>query len=234
MAEMNVRSVAFLALFAGTYAALTILPGFRVVGLPSAEIDFVRGLEPVYGIMLGPIIGPGAAFLGAVVGKLIFGEISSIIFTPLALVSTLIAAFIYQRSFFRAPGWALSSAIMGALIIAWYLTPTGIQAPLYPIFHIFAMIGVLTLRGRLTTMLRSSVKKEVVLGMFICSFAATMAGNMLGNLVFIFLFNPSPLLFVGLLPITLIERVIISWIATGVGASLLISIKDKYFIKRSD
>lgn len=231
---MNVRSVAFLALFAGTYAALTILPGFRVVGLPSAEIDVVRGLEPVYGIMLGPIIGPGAAFLGAIVGKLIFGEVSSMIFTPLALVSALIAAFIYQRSVFRVPGWALSSAIMGALIMAWYLTPTGFQAPQYPIFHILAMVAVLALRGRLTTMLRSSIKKEVVAGMFVCSFAATMAGNMLGNLIFIFLFSPSPLLFVGLLPITLLERTIISWIATGVGAPLLISIKDNFFVKKGD
>ncbi|MBE0634100.1 hypothetical protein IH574_05970, partial [Candidatus Bathyarchaeota archaeon] len=66
------------------------------------------------------------------------------------------------------------------------------------------------------------------LGVFICSFASTAAGHMLGGLIFIILLAPEPALFITIMVISKIERLGISIGATLFATSLLIAVRKIY------
>ncbi|MEM3532299.1 MAG: hypothetical protein QXX14_04095, partial [Candidatus Methanomethyliaceae archaeon] len=63
------------------------------------------------------------------------------------------------------------------------------------------------------------------LGMLISSYPSTMAGQMLGNLIFLALFNPTPGFFMAVLPVTLVERSVITLLGAVVGVPLLLTIR---------
>ena len=56
----------------------------------------------------------------------------------------------------------------------------------------------------------------------------TMAGNMLGNLIFIQMFGPDTLFFASVLPIAIIERLVLTAIGTALSALLLIMVRQLY------
>ena len=60
-----------------------------------------------------------------------------------------------------------------------------------------------------------------------------MTGHILGNLLFIALFSPSPLLFLTILPVSLIERAVITAISTMVGAPLIVAVR-RFFPELKD
>ncbi|MEJ5292068.1 MAG: hypothetical protein WHS82_00555 [Candidatus Methanosuratincola sp.] len=219
---MNARSVSIIGLMAAVYAVVTLLPGFPVIGAPGSEIDLARSLEPIYGIIMGPYFGPLSAFLGAVLGKIVSGESAGLLFTPLALVSTLSAALIYKDRVARIPGWAISGAILTAMVIAWSFTQQAQNAPYFAVPHIAATAIAFGLGGRLSRFLRGS-KIELLAGLFLVSYISTMTGNMLGNLIFVAVYSPSPYFFVPMLAITLPERLLISLASTIIGAPLTIA-----------
>ncbi len=209
---------------AAVYAVVTLLPGFPVIGAPGSEIDLARSLEPIYGIMMGTYFGPLAAFLGAILGKIISGESGSLLFTPLALVSTLSAALIYRGRIARVPGWAVSGLILTAMIAIWSTTQQAQNAPYFAVPHIAAAAMAFGLGGRLHKSLKSG-RMGMALGLFLVSFISTMTGNMLGNLIFVAVYSPSPYFFVPMLAITLPERLSISLASTAIGVPLIMAVR---------
>ncbi|MDI9643794.1 MAG: hypothetical protein QFX35_01085 [Candidatus Verstraetearchaeota archaeon] len=210
---------------AAVYAAVSLLPGFPVIGAPGAEIDLARSLEPSYGIALGAALGPLSAFTGAVIGKVVSGEMGGLIFTPLALVSTFSSAAISKKKIFKIPGGALSGSLLLVLIVAWLATPHGQSVPHYAAPHVAAALMALLFGGGISGMLKSESKAKITLGLALVSYIATMTGNMLGNLVFIAAFDPNPLFFLGLFPVMLVERLAISAASTIIGVPLLIAFR---------
>ena len=79
---MDAKKLALISVFAALYVAGSFLPGFPVIGMPGSKIDAVRALEIGYGLILGPIYGPIAAFLGSVVGKTLTGGGVGLFLTP--------------------------------------------------------------------------------------------------------------------------------------------------------
>ena len=69
MAKIDTKKLSLIAMLASVYAALSFLPGMPMIGAEGSTIDLVRMLEIGYGLVLGPVYGPAAAFLGAIVGK---------------------------------------------------------------------------------------------------------------------------------------------------------------------
>jgi hypothetical protein len=225
---MNKRAIPVVALLASAYAIIGLLPGLPIVGVSGSEIDLVRSLEPAYGILLGPAFGTIAAFLGALVGKLISGDSIGLLFTPLALISTFIVAILYRRTIFGIAGWAISVGILLSLTLGWYLHPAGISVPYYTIPHLIAIIILIIFRSNLSNMLRSDSKRQLALGVLLSSFPATMAGNMLGNLIFMAVFNPPPLFFAALLPIMVAERLLISFLSVALSVPLILAVRNLY------
>jgi len=223
--RVRARRLTLVALLAAVYTVVSLLPGFPIIGAPGAEIDFARSLEMGYGLVLGPGLGPAASFLGALVGKTITGGGVGLLFTPLAVVSSLTAAAMAKRSLLRVKGWMVSALILALLLAVWFLLPTGQQAAIYAMPHTVGLALILLLRGKITDLLLSREKGKLTIGILLSSYPSTMAGQMLGNLIFIQFFSPIPAFFVGILPVTVVERMVITVVATLIGAPLVIAVR---------
>jgi len=217
------------AICAAAYAALSLLPGFPIIGLPSSEIDLARSLEPAYGLILGPVLGPSSALLGAVVGKLIVGDSIGLLFAPLAIVSAFVAAALNRRTVLGVRGWMIALIITASLIACWYATPAGRSVPIYPIPHVIGLVLLLVFRGRITDDLQSSDKKKLSREVMLASYPATISGQMLGNLIFLFLFKPEPAFFLAVAPVTLAERIVLTLVATAISVPLILAVRRSPF-----
>jgi hypothetical protein len=226
--RVKARSLTLVALLAAVYAVVSLLPGFPMIGAPSAEIDIARSLEIGYGLVLGSVFGPLAAFLGAIVGSVLTGGGIGLFFTPLAIISSFMAAAMNRHNMLRLRGWSVSAILLAIIIAGWYVTPTGQYAPYYPIPHLIGLGIILILRGKITDLLLSRERSRLTLGVLLCSYPSTMAGQMLGNLIFMQLFSPTPLFFMAILPITIIERIVLSVIATVIGVPLVLAMRDLF------
>jgi hypothetical protein len=222
------KKLTLVALLAAVYALGSFLPGFPMFGVSGSNIDIVRSLEMVYGLVLGPVLGPLTAFTGAVVGKTLTGGGFGMFFTPLAPVSAFMAAALSRPRAFKVKGWVLASAVLGVLIVGWYGIGTGLVVPYYPVFHLIGLGIIILFRDKLVSYTRSEDKGRLSLGVALCSFPSTMAGHMLGNLIFIFLLSPEPLFFMSILPVSIAERLALTALATFISVPLLIVMRRLY------
>ena len=155
---------------------------------------------------------------------------------PLAPVSAFVAASLSRPMVFKVRGWLYSVAIISLLVLGWYATPAGREVYYFPVWHLIGLGAVLVFRGRMAEMLQSEDKGQLALGMTLGSYAATMAGHMLGNLIFIQL-GPSvigipptviPSMFKGLIFVTPIERVTITALSTLIMAPIIYAARNTY------
>jgi uncharacterized membrane protein len=225
---LDTKKMTLVAVMAAVYTVGSFLPGFPMIGA-SGTIDLVRALEMGYGILLGPVDGPMAAFLGALIGKFLTGGGFGMFMIPLAPVSAFVAATLSRKKFYKIKGWVYPVAIISLLCLGWYLTPTGRAVYRFPMWHLIGLWIVLILRGKITDLLQSENKGHLALGIALSSYAATMAGHMLGNLIFIalgpsFLGFSSPDLtsiFSVLFWVTPIERIMITVLSTMIMAPII-------------
>lgn len=225
---MDTRKLTLISLLSGVYAIVSYLPGFPMIGVPGSRIDLNRSLEMCYGFILGPIYGPLTSFTGGIVGKILTGGGVGLFFTPLAIISSFVAASLTRERVLKTPGWLIASITSLVLIIGWYFTPTGLSVPLYPVIHVIAFILIIILRGRIRDLVFSEKRSLQIYGAGVASFSSTMAGHMLGNLIFILLFDPEPVFFLSILPVTLVERLIITAISTVFSVSLISTLRKTY------
>lgn len=147
--KLSAREVALVGFFAAlSVVVIEVLPGIPIVGVPGSNIKFDVVLAPIYGLVIGPYLG----FLAALFGGLITaGNPFSILTSFSPAVSALVAGFLTQNTVRgnggRIKGWMLASATLGFLILGWYLTDVGRQAPLYPILHVAGLVVVLASRN---------------------------------------------------------------------------------------
>jgi hypothetical protein len=210
---------------ASAYTVLSLFPGIPMIGADGSTIDFVRILEIGYGLALGPIYGPIAAFMGAVIGKILKGGGLGLFFTPLAAVSTFMAAMIGREN---GKYWWVAAGLEAVLIGGWYIFDVGRIIWYFPVMHVFSVLVLLVLRTRISKWINSDNKREMSLGVLVCSFVSTTAGHMLGNLIYVILLAPDPILFNAIMFIAFIERVGISIGATLFAVSLLMAMQKIY------
>jgi hypothetical protein len=224
----NSRKLSIAATLAAVYALGSFLPGFPLIGFPGEKIDVVRSLEMGYGFILGPVLGPLTAFLGAIVGKTMTGGGFGMFFTPLAPLSALMAAALSRRNVFKIRGWTLASGILIVLIAGWYGTSAGRAVPYYSVLHLVGLGIILVFRGKLAEYIQGEDKGKLSLGVALISYSSTIAGQMLGNLIFITLVRPSPLFFMTIFPVTLFERVVITILSTVIATPLIIFVRKLF------
>jgi len=159
------------------------------------------------------------------VGKMLKGGGFGLFFTPLAAVSAFIAAML-GRGIKR--GWMGAAAVLGALTAGWYMFETGRTVPLYPVIQFVGLAIILLFRGRISEMIKAEDRRTVTLGVLLCSFPSTVTGHMLGGLIYIVLLDPAASIFMGILPIAIIERVAITIGATLFGTSLILAVRKIY------
>jgi hypothetical protein len=147
--KLSAKDVAFMAIFAAFSAILIkILPGIPIVGVSGANISLDAAIAPIFGFVIGPYLG----FLAALIGGLVTAGTPFDILTSFApAVSALVAGFLTQKNLGnnegRIKGWMIASLVLGLLILGWYTTRVGQEAPFYPILHIGGFILILATRG---------------------------------------------------------------------------------------
>jgi hypothetical protein len=117
---------------------------------------------------------------------------------------------------------------MVALITAWYSTDVGQEALLYPSLHLLGLAVILVFRGRIADLIHSKDAKQITLGIALTALPSTLVGHLLGGIIFIALLHPDPALFMSTLPIAVMERALLTLLATVVGAPLLIIVRRSY------
>ncbi len=222
---MNTKKVTLVAMLASAYTVLSLLPGMPMIGAEGTSIDMVRMLEIGYGLVLGPVYGPAAAFIGAVIGKMLKGGGPGLFFTPLAAVTAFVAAMLGRG---YKNGWMSAAGVLGTLTAGWYVFETGRAVPYYPLLQFIGLAVILLFRDKIGKMIQSDNRNELTKGVLLCSFPSTIAGHMLGGLIYLLWLNPEPIVFVAVLPVAAIERIAITIGATLFGTSLILAVRKIY------
>jgi len=146
--KLTTRNVTFLAIFSAlSVIIIKFIPGIPIVGVPDSSIKFDAAIAPIYGMIIGPYLGFLAALIG---GLLTSGSPFSFLTSFSPAVSAMIAGFLTSDRVterVKIPGWIAAATILGALIVGWYLTWVGMQAPLYPILHLAGLFAILITRN---------------------------------------------------------------------------------------
>jgi len=161
--KLSSRDVAFMAIFAAlSVIVIKLVPGIPIVGVSGSNIKFDAMLAPIYGLIIGPYLGFTAALFG---GLITAGSPFDILTSFSPAVSALIAGFLTQKGVWngesRVKGWMVAAIASGALILGWYTTDVGRQAPFYPVLHLAGLALILGSRGWTAKVFRQEqVEKE--------------------------------------------------------------------------
>lgn len=241
----DAKKVSFVAVFAAlSVTVIILLPGIPLIGLPGARITLDAAIAPVYGLIIGPYLGSAAALIGGLIvagyrGWPVFAILTS--FAP--AISALVAGMLSKKEIkimgHNISGWKFAALIVFILTASWYLTWVGQIAPFYPVIHWAGLIIILIFRRKISVMYESEDKKKLSCAIFLSSYCGLISDHMLGNIIFILglgWFIPLgavesmlgsmnlpgiPELFLFMLPISTIERLLMTVVATVFGTGLI-------------
>jgi uncharacterized membrane protein len=248
--RLETKQVALISAFAALIVMVTRLPGIPIIGAPGAKLQLSVVIYPIIGILLGGSIGAITVLVGNLVAWLIPpSTLLGFLMVPPGALAALVAGSLRSKQ--KVFNWKLALAVLGALNTLWYISPVGLDAPFYPVLHWAALILMVLFRGKISSFLDSDSKREVVLGTWVCSFAALMSDSMAGNLIFICAvgwiiplrsvldavtnlgmfwlnlgiprlpFTGLAALFMGALVITAIERITMTIVSTMIGSAVI-------------
>ena len=189
------QKIALIAMFAALYYVLSLIP---IPAIPTTagaiQINLAALVASVFGIVLGPYLGAGAALLGTTVTWALTGM------SPLGLpflVSPMLNALIVGLVFYKK--WKYAVAVFGIMIVAFFFTEpvtpltgtsvlVGFNLPvsnwyialsvLFDKIIALALILPLALFGKKISLAYGS------LFFFILAFVGNQADNMWGSLIF--------------------------------------------------
>lgn len=241
----DAKKASVVAVFAALSVIIIILlPGIPIIGLPGARITLDAAIAPVYGLIIGPYLGPAAALIGGLIvagyrGWPVFAILTS--FAP--AISALVAGMLSKNEIkimrHYISGWKIAALIVFMLTASWYLTWVGHLAPFYPVIHWAGLIIILIFRRKISVMYESKDKKKLSFAIFLSSYCGLISDHMLGNIIFILGIGwfipleavesmlssinlPSiPELFLFMLPISTLERLLMTVVATLFGTGLI-------------
>jgi hypothetical protein len=253
--RLGTKEVAYVAVFSALSVVVeTVIPGIPIIGVQGGQITLDAVLAPIYGMVIGPYLGALAAFIGGIV--VAKGNVFNILTSFAPSVSAFVAGMMVRKPFSSKTfleGWKLSAITLSVLIAAWYLTEVGRAIPLYPILHLSGLAIILLLREKASNFFWSDDKKRLLTAVACASFCGLISDHMFGNLAFILLIGwliplqltlppwlkfpgwaygmnviSLPPIFMYVLPISTIERTLMTLVATIVGVSLIIALRSAH------
>ena len=226
--KLSPRDIAFTAVFAAlSVIVCKVIPGIPIIG-GSGSIKFDAALAPIYGLVTGPFLGAFAALVGGLVAA---GGYLSILTSFCTAISAFVAGILTHSNYVvggvKIKGWSVGSLVILLLVLGWYFTWVGQQAPLYPILQLVGLLITLFFRGRLSNYFERGIGWKLGVAVCLASYCGIIADHMLGNLIYIANFPTLnwPPIFMMVLPISTIERTLLTIIATFIGFSLILSLR---------
>ena len=233
--KITTRDIAYTAVFAAlSVIVCNVVPGIPIIG-GSGSIKFDAALAPIYGLLIGPYLGALAALVGGLVAA---GGYLSILTSFCTAISAFVAGTLTQKNHelrgHKINGWIIAFSIILLLVLGWYITWVGKEIPLYPILHFIGLMITLTSRGWIAEKFLD--KKILPVGIAVClsSYCGIISDHMLGNLIYIIHFPELnwPPIFMSVLPISAVERVLLTVIATVIGVSLVFALRKATLFPR--
>ena len=181
--KLSSRQIAVTAIFAALYAIISRLPGIPMIGVGS-KIELVVILDPIVGILLGPWIGGLTSLLGNFVAWIIpTTTFYGLLNLPCGPMAAIVSGSLARND--KNANWKFAVIIYAVLMGLWYLTPVGQELLYYPFLHWTAFILILIFREKIQSFLNADLNPKKVLGTVICCFGGIMANHMTGNLIYI-------------------------------------------------
>lgn len=132
-------STSQLVAFAAVFAALNVITD-SLAGLPSSGVWYSWNflMMPITGIVLGPLSGFAATFIGVMIGHYIyFIDAYEFLFTIGAPIGATISALLYKGK------WKPVLVYYTALFTAYFITPVAWQLPLWGMWDTYIAFTVL-------------------------------------------------------------------------------------------
>lgn len=188
--------------YKGLFLIIFILLSFGAFQVPVSKIvgsgqDFTlfEFMAPIGGMFLGPLFGALSAFVVRGVNVFISGQTWDLL-TIMRFLPMILAAV-----YFGLKGKKMA-IVFPVCIILFLIHPIGRQAWLYPMIWIIPLMATFG-------------KKRLILN----SLGATFTAHAVGSTIFLYAFGLTPQIWLGLIPVVLIER---SIFAIGIWSSYLV------------
>ncbi len=142
--KLSSKEIAFTGVMAAVMAVAAFIPVTVVAGVGKV-ISAAVMLEPLIGVLLGPVLGTYSAAAGAFAGQIlapqgaIFGLLTFIPPTVGAAAAGLLA---YKK-------WKAACGVMGLVLLLWYSTSIGRELYYYPYLPLIFLGLALVFRGHL-------------------------------------------------------------------------------------
>ncbi|MEM2187732.1 MAG: hypothetical protein QW330_00990, partial [Nitrososphaerota archaeon] len=140
--------VALLASFSALYmVVLKILPGIPAIGFPGVKIEIAIALSPIYGLILGHVLGPASLLIGTLMAMtLLPGKYT--LFNYVTIFAAPLGALTSSLTFDRGrllgiPKWVYAAGIYGVMLAFWYATDVGRLTAIFTIYYLAAVALVL-------------------------------------------------------------------------------------------
>ena len=191
---MTKHKVLFLIIFIILSFIAFQVPVSRIVG-SGQDFTLFEFIAPIGGMFLGPLFGAFSAFV--VRGVNVFVTDQTLDFLTIMRFLPMILAAVY----FGLKGRKIA-IIFPVCMLLFLIHPIGRQAWLYPMLWIIPLIA-------------SYGKKRLILN----SLGATFTAHAIGSTIFLYAFGLTPQVWLGLIPVVLIER---GCFAIGIWASYMV------------
>jgi len=215
--------ITLMAAFAAIYAALSLIPAFKILG-GNGSIPVSRFISPLVGIILGPILGVASVTIGGIIGTMMnpMSGLGFYSFIPGALCA--FSSGMIQRG----KTW-IAASILSGLVVIFLIDPLNNVQPVFPYFvwlHLVALLILVSpMRKQATELFQRTKANETITAMALIIFPSTMIEQLTGSIIFVTIYGPAVwsagMLIMLAFPI---ERTIITVGGSIIGAALLKSL----------
>ena len=226
------KVIASIAIFSALYTVLRMIQIVPMIGVPAGRFSLSDILAPLCGIILGPYVGGFSVILGTFIAMALGRPVLflGLDFLP-ALVNTVAIGLLFKRK------WWPIVVLNVALLLAFLLNPWttlfisigGISFP-FAWLHIVAFVVLLSPLGLKAVQWVESLKPtRLTAGMAILAFVGTMMQHLMGNILYDFIYLPTPVYWAGIFFVYPIERSILIILSVVIGIPLIRVLKKSYF-----
>jgi len=215
--HLTTRDIASVSVFATLYVVLGFIPLFYIFGAYGQFITAALILAPITGIVLGPVGGTLAIAIGGIAGMAITGNMPM---GPFSFLPGTLDALCVGLAF--RGRWYASAAIFAVFILAFAALPSIGAAKYFVWFHAFALLILLSPASTVAReYLKNDDPQKVVMGAGILVFIGVLIDHIVGSFFFQILTPLPPSVWEMVAFIYPIERVLVTIVATIIGAGII-------------
>lgn len=234
--------IALLASFSSLYmVVLKLLPGIPALGFSGVKIEIAVALSPIYGLVLGHVLGPASLLIGTLMAMTILpGRYTLFSYVTMfaAPLGALSSSLVFDRGrVLGLPKWIYAIGIYGLMLACWYATDVGRLAAVFTLFYV-AVMALTAIGGTLGTSRGGARWRwlKILAGCASGIFADHLYGSLAAIIVFRYLlgsFDPEAMaaLYLAAIPLVGVERGLMLIFAFAVALNLYLLLGESRYLR---